>query len=273
MVGWTDYPTDGDAVLQTLAGRLRVLRGVEGPGTVRRDLLVLVPVSHGRNGDRYPVLYMHDGQNLFDPATSYAGAWRVGRALESLRKDGIEAIVVGVPNAGDRRISEYSPFPDARVGGGDGEAYINWLADTVKPLIDGAFDTRRGPENTCIAGSSMGGLISLYGLFRRPDIFGTAGALSPALWFARRAIFPWLETVGTVSGRVYLDAGTAEGPLLMADVARFRDQLIGLGFRLGENLRCLMEKGGHHDEASWGRRLPGALNFMLGGPAVGRETP
>jgi predicted alpha/beta superfamily hydrolase len=109
----------------------------------------------------------------------------------------------------------------------------------------------------------MGGLISLYALFSRPDVFGVAGAMSPALWFARRAIFSWLDGRETTGGKVYLDAGTAEGPRLLADVARLRDRLIDRGFRIERDVRCVFERGGRHDEASWGRRLAGALRFML----------
>jgi predicted alpha/beta superfamily hydrolase len=262
--GWADYPTDGDPLLGALEGRLKVLRDVAGPAASRRrDILVLVPPSYAERKHSYPVVYMHDGQNLFDPATSYADAWRVGRALDSIRQGGLEAIVVGIPNAGHHRIAEYSPFRDARIGGGEGDDYVSWLADEVRVLVDAGFRTLREPAHTCIAGSSMGGLISLYALFGRPDAFGVAGAMSPALWFARRSIFGWLDRRETTGGRIYLDAGTAEGPLLLADVARFRDRLIDRGFRIGRDLRCVFERGGSHDEASWGRRLADALRFML----------
>ncbi|HUF71111.1 MAG TPA: alpha/beta hydrolase-fold protein [Longimicrobiales bacterium] len=271
---WADYPTGDDPLLGALTGRLKILRNVPGPAASRRrDLLVLVPPSYETGTVRFPVVYMHDGQNLFDPATSHAGAWRVGRALDSIRSHGIEAIVVGVPNAGVDRIGEYSPFRDRRIGGGEGDTYVAWLADDVRRRVDAAFRTRTDPSVTCLAGSSMGGLISLYALFRRPDAFGVAGALSPALWFARRAIFRWLDGLETVAGRVYLDAGTAEGPLLLADVARFRDCLIDRGLRFGRDLHCVFERAGQHDEASWGRRLPAALRFMLDQAATGRGTP
>lgn len=264
MSDWEDYATGDEPLLRALAGRLKVLRDVTGPvATARRDILVLLPAKQPEPGRRFPVVYMHDGQNLFDPATSYAGAWRVGRALESIRQEGYEAIIVGVPNVGARRIDEYSPFRDARVGGGGGEAYVKWLADEVRPRVDEEFPTEHGPAATGVAGSSMGGLISLYALFSRPDVFGVAAAMSPALWFGRRAIYRWLAEREGVTGRVYLDAGTAEGPMLLADVARLRDQLVDRGFRLATDLRCVFDKGGRHDEASWGRRLPAVLRFML----------
>jgi predicted alpha/beta superfamily hydrolase len=271
---WVDYETDGDDLLGALKGRLKVLRNVGGPRSGRRrDLLALLPTSYPDGQARYPVLYMHDGQNLFDPATSYAGAWRVGRALDTIRQDGMEAIVVGVPNAGEQRIEEYSPFRDARIGGGGGDDYLEWLGGTVKPLVDGMFRTRPEPGATCVAGSSMGGLISLYALFRYPEVFGVAGAMSPALWFARRSIFAWLGGRDLIAGRVYLDAGTAEGPLLLADVARLRDSLIDGGYRIGRNLSCVFESGGRHDETSWGRRLPAALRFMLDPARPVPDTP
>lgn len=275
MSDWSDYPTGEGRAADALAGRLRVLHDVESVALGnRRSVLALLPASYRDSTARYPVVYMQDGQNLFDPSTSHSGAWRVGRALDSVRASGIEAIIVGVWHSGPSRIDEYSPFRDERIGGGNARAYVTFLADTVKPRVDREFRTRPERAATGVAGSSMGGLVSFYALFQRSDTFGFAGALSPALWFGRRAVFPWLEHQQPVDSRIYIDAGTAEGPLLLADVTRLRDRLIGMGFRPDRDLRCTIEPGGSHDERSWGRRLPGALRFMLDPwRAVPRASP
>ena len=107
--------------------------------------------------------------------------------------------------------------------------------------------------------------MSLYALFRRPDVYGMAGAMSPAFWFGRRSIFPWVERQAFPGGRVWLDAGTREGPFVVSDVTRMRDLLIEKGYAEGRDLQCVVEDGGRHDEASWRRRLPAALRFMLEG--------
>jgi predicted alpha/beta superfamily hydrolase len=115
------------------------------------------------------VIYMHDGQNLFDDAIAFAGAWHVEEAIGRPAGSGLEAIVVGIPNMGRQRLEEYSPFVDPENGGGSGDAYLEFIVRTLKPMIDADFDTRPGPLRTGIAGSSMGGLISLYGFFRHPE--------------------------------------------------------------------------------------------------------
>jgi predicted alpha/beta superfamily hydrolase len=231
----------------------------------RRDILVYLPSSYDRTGARYPVIYMHDGQNLFDPATSFAGEWGVDTALARAPRKGRRAIVVGVPNAGIDRIREYSPFPDPHHGGGGGDAYLAFLAETVKPIVDARYRTDPAPDRTGIVGSSLGGLISLYGFFRHPGRYGFAGVMSPALWFGEEGIFPFVETTPYVRGRIYLDVGTREGERTVGLARRMRDLLLAKGYRRGIDLMWEEERGGLHNEAAWGRRLRAALPFLLGG--------
>ena len=154
---------------------------------------------------------MQDGQNLADPHRAFAGTWDLPRAIDDLARRGLEAIVVGVPNSGAERLREYSPFADARHGGGGGDAYLAFVERTLKPLIDRRVRTRPEREATGIFGSSMGGLISLYSFFRAPETFGFVGAMSPSLWFGGRAIIDYIERDGRPPGRIYVDAGTEEG--------------------------------------------------------------
>ena len=170
----------GDALRGNTVGNVRRLGQVHSPELGNhRDIHVYLPPSYANSGRHYPVVYMHDGQNLFDHAMSFAGEWGVDETLERIAHEGVEAIVVGVPNMGAARTNEYSPYRDDRLGGGHGDAYVRFLTDTLKPLVDQQFRTRREPEHTGLAGSSMGGLISLYGFLRRPDVFGFAGVMSP----------------------------------------------------------------------------------------------
>jgi predicted alpha/beta superfamily hydrolase len=251
---------------RTAPGRLEVISGVESRELGnRRDILVYLPSSYDKSDKPYPVLYMHDGQNLFDPATSFAGEWGVDTALARAPRKGRRAIVVGIPNAGIDRIREYSPFVDARIGGGAGEAYLGWLEGTVKPIVDARYRTIRSPEGTGIGGSSLGGLISLYAFFRSPARYGFAAALSPALWFGDGQIFRFVESAGYVRGRIYLDVGTREGEGTLANAQQMRDLLLGLGYQRGRDLMWVEDKGGMHNESAWGRRLRSALPFLLGG--------
>jgi predicted alpha/beta superfamily hydrolase len=229
-----------------------------------RDVLVALPPSYGQGQQGYPVVYMHDGQNLFDPATSYAGDWNLLATLAELAGVGIEAIVVGIANKGNFRRYEYSPFRDPEHGGGDGDRYLAFITETVRPLVDRDFRTLPGPGATTMAGSSMGGLISLYALYRRPDIFGGAAALSPSAWFADDALIRLAGHEPPPAGRLYLDVGTAESPTLVGSVRRLRVTLAAAGLAEGEQFQYVEDEGADHHEAHWGRRVRDALPFLLG---------
>ncbi|HEU5097965.1 MAG TPA: alpha/beta hydrolase-fold protein [Roseiflexaceae bacterium] len=263
----------------TVVGDVRTLESIYSPELRnRRKLYVYLPPSYAHKDRRYPVIYMQDGQNLFDQALSYAGEWQVDETMEALSQEGIEAIVVGVPNAGIHRIDEYSPFKDQRLRkGGRGDWYVAFLANTVKPLIDRDFRTLPEREHTGVLGSSMGGLISLYAFFCRPEVFGFAGAMSPSLWFAQEAILPYVRQAEARPGQIHLDLGTHEGSdtrvlpgppprytsRYLSAAHRMRDLLARKGYRLGQELNYHEEEEATHNEAAWARRLPDALRFLL----------
>jgi predicted alpha/beta superfamily hydrolase len=277
MVEWQDYASEEGE--HTVVGVLKVLKDFESPQLGnRRDILVYLPPSYDEGDGRYPVLYLHDGQNLFDAATSFAGEWRVDETMEELSRDGLEAIVVGIPNMGESRLDEYSPFNSSRMGGGLGDQYLAFIAQTLKPLIDRDFRTRPGREHTGIMGSSLGGLISLYAFFQYPDLFGFAGAMSPALWFARDAIYGAIREASFAPGKIYLDAGSREygdgkgiqiwkryrSRRYYASLRRMQRLLVKKGYRPRRDLLYVEEKGAGHNEEAWARRLPGALRYLLG---------
>ncbi len=271
MTLWLDYNVAavGGPEFRVAAGKLLVRNGIRSPHLANeRHILVHLPADYESAGRRYPVIYMHDGQNLFDPQTSFAGEWGVDDALAALERQGLAAIVVGIPNAGERRLAEYSPFPDPRLGGGDGQGYLDFVVNTVKPLIDREFRTLPDRRHTGIIGSSMGGLISLYAFFHRPEVFGFAGVMSPSLWFGRGAIFGYLEDAPYVPGRLHLCVGTREGQGMVKNAQLLRDLLERRGYRPEQTLRYVEEDAEHH-ESAWGARLPGALQFLL--PRLGSE--
>ena len=253
---------------RTPPGTLEVLPNFHSPELGnRRDILVYVPSSYARSEKPYPVIYMQDGQNLFDPTTSFAGEWGVDQALARAPRKGRRAIIVGIPNMGVERVREYSPFVDERNGGGLGDAYVRFLLETLKPAIDERYRTLTAVEHTGIVGSSLGGLLALYAFFRQPSSFGFTGVMSPALWFAGGAIFPFVRGAPYVRGRIYLDVGTREGAGTLANARMMRDLLIEKGYRMGKDLMWVEDKGGMHNEAAWGRRYRAALPFLLSGAA------
>jgi predicted alpha/beta superfamily hydrolase len=237
----------------------------ETPG-LDRDLTVYLPPSYGRGERHFPVLYMQDGQNLFDPKESFAGSWRVDIAMDHAAARGFEGIAVGVRHAGDERLAEYSPFDDPETGPGRGREYVMYLAETIKPLVDARYRTIPDRGRTCVAGSSMGGLISLFAFFARPDIFGAVAAMSPSLWYAGGAIFGAVKAAPFQPGRIYLDVGRQEGEETLADARRLRELLLAKGYRKGDQLRYVEDRAGGHEEAAWGHRLRAALPYLLAPP-------
>lgn len=275
----------------TVVGDLRITRDVISPQLGnQRDITVWLPPSYETSERRYPVIYMHDGQNLFDAVPSYAGEWQVDEAMMALSSEGIEAIIVGIPNMQDARVSEYSPYPSvvAEQLNGRGADYIAFLAKTLKPMIDADFRTLPDASNTGIAGSSMGGLISIYGLLERPDVFGICGALSTAYWFGKCGLCETIQQKSTGYGRLYLDVGGKEGVVIeklpssygylpgdgtdknadgryIDGVRQLRDLLLLHGYSEGPGFRYAEFEGAEHNEPAWAARLPGIMRFLLTG--------
>ncbi|HYN86933.1 MAG TPA: alpha/beta hydrolase-fold protein [Ardenticatenaceae bacterium] len=278
MSNWIDYRDQAGLGAHTVVGNLKVHKAVWSPELRnQRQILVYLPPSYDHGNKRYPVIYMHDGQNLFDQATAYIEEWHVDETMEILSHEGLEAIVVGIPNMGVERIDEYSPFRGMRGRGGRGDVYLAFIADTLRPMINRDFRTLQDREHTGILGSSMGGLISLYAYFRYPAVFGFVGAMSPSLWFAAGAIFSYVRKAPYIPGKLYLDVGTSEGGeppsnknvlqtfsrRYASDVQRMYDILVQKGYHPDNSVQYVEEEGAAHHESAWARRLHVALRFFL----------
>ena len=274
-----NQPGEGSSLEQvcTLTGDIRVHHLFHSPELQNaRTIMVYLPPGYDDAPDeRYPVLYMHDGNNLFDVRTSATGVeWGVDEAAERLIAQGRmkKAIIVGICNT-PQRTKEYAPFKDERYGGGLGEAYLEFIAATLKPFIDRTYRTLPERENTGLAGSSLGGLISLYGLFHRHETFGMAAAVSPALWWSQRAIFMDLASAPTPRGiRLWLDMGTEEGdaagPLAEykkgpLDCKHMATLLREKGYEPESDFRYEEIEGGRHHEFDWAARIDRVLSFLL----------
>ena len=258
---------------RTQVGSHQLVTDIPGPTPGEtRTVVVHLPGNYDEEVRRYPVIYMQDGQNLFDDGTSYAGSWGLSEELVSASRLGADAIIVGVYHASQHRINEYSPFVDARVGGGEARTYAAWLCDNLRPVINERYRTLPAREHTGVAGSSMGGLFSLYAMFERGDVFGFAAVMSPSLWFAQGAIFDWVRSRSFVDARMYLDVGAREGDRTLANAKRMRDLLIHKGYLPGERLRWVEDAIGVHHESAWGRRFRKALPALLAVPRHGRRS-
>jgi predicted alpha/beta superfamily hydrolase len=248
------------------------------PGIPAREICAYLPPSLGAALNagvmphrRYPVLYFMDGQNVFDEKTSFVGVkWAADEALENLAKEGIEAIAVAVANHGDDRMHEYNPWRSslkwrgrAHPVGGKGDAYLDWLVGTVKPLVDRSFPTRAERMATGIVGSSMGGLIALYALFGQRAVFGLAGVMSPAVHWSDYRIVTLIEEAPLPPTRIHLDMGGREWRGATRDARKVRDALLARGMVLDRDLHYVEERNARHNEGAWARRLPDALRFLL----------
>jgi predicted alpha/beta superfamily hydrolase len=263
-VGWSKLRRRFFPRRRVRARAIETIRDVRSPQLGNtRHVTVYLPPSYDRSNRRYPVVYMQDGQNLFERSTSFGGDWGLVDRLDALAASGIEAIVAGVWNAPQERLNEYSPFRDAKHGGGSGERYVSFLVDTLKPLVDGMFQTEPAPSSTGIGGSSMGGLISAFALFTRADTFGFGSMQSPSVWFADAALLDFVATSAKPRGPLYLDVGRKEGDRELADVRRLRELLLAKNYRDGGDLMYDEDAEGEHNEAAWGRRFPRALAFLL----------
>lgn len=257
ILNYLDY-VKADGRAHAVVGDVRIVPQAWLPQfETKRDILIYLPPSYATSQKRYPVLYMHDGQNLFDDLTAYAGHdWRVDETMEALSAEGYEAIVVGIYHGGEQRLVEYNPFPGKWQG--RGAEHVAFLCEKLKPFMDRNFRTRPEHDATGVFGSSMGGLISLYAFFSRPDVFGLCGAMSPSLFVNHGAMMRYARNAAWNEGRIYLDNGTHE-----PSARPLYDALRAKGYKLRRHLKYVNERGGKHTESAWARRLPNALRFLL----------
>lgn len=238
-----------------------------------RTVRLYLPPSYAASRRRYRVLYMLDGQNLFDAATSFAGEWRVDEALDRLAPlEGgrWESIVVGIDNGGLNRTAEYHPINPDTGQRGEADATVAFLADTLKPLVDRRLRTRTGPADTLILGASSGATLALHAGFTRPEVFGRIGAFSTPLWLEpqplaevarlrpRRA---W-SRVALVAGALER-VGQAPPGIFARDLPAMKTALAAAGYREDQMLvRAIAD--GTHSEAFWGQMFEPVLRFLAG---------
>jgi len=231
-----------------------------------RTILVYLPPGYKpRAARRYPVLYLQDGQNVFDKATSIGEEWHVDETAQSLIESGqIEpVIIVGIYNTGEHRIDEYTPTKVAGKGGGSADRYGRMLVEEIKPLVDRKYKTLPSAASTGLGGSSLGGLLTMHLGMKYPTAFNRLAILSPSVWWDNRAIIRQVEALpAKLPLRIWLDVGTAEGPEVVADARRLRDALVAKGWVADHDLRYVEAEGAQHNEQSWAGRVGDFLKFL-----------
>lgn len=231
----------------------------------KRRIWIYLPDGYSSSRTRYPVLYMHDGQNIFDIITSYAGEWGVDECIDTMMR---KCIVVGIDNGGDKRLNEYCPYDftlqgfggSNSVNKGEGDPYVDFLVKTLKPYIDEHYRTLKNKKNTFTAGSSMGGLISLYATLKYPKVFGGAGVFSPAFWVAPK-IYDAIKTRGKkVNAKIYFYAGKQESESMVPDMLKAFE---GMNRVTSSKMITVIRDDGKHNEPTWRKEFPLFYNWIL----------
>ncbi len=223
-----------------------------------RRVWIYLPKDYAASRKRYPVLYMHDGQNVFDEATAFSGEWGVDEFLDTTSAR--QSIVVAIDHGDSKRINEYSPYDMERFGKGEGDFYVDFLAKTLKPFIDKKYRTLKDGKNTFVAGSSMGGLISMYAVLKYPSVFGGAGVFSPAFWVAP-AIFPEITAKGKkFNGKIYFYAGKLEGESMVPDMLKAFEAMAEVS---KSKMTTVIRDDGKHNEPTWRKEFPLFYQWLM----------
>ena len=228
-----------------------------------RRIWIYLPPDYDASQDHYPVMYMHDGQNVFDAATSFSGEWEVDETLNELYAAGDPGIiVVAVDNGGSLRIDEYSPWVNPTYGGGDGEAYMDFMANTLKPYIDANYRTLPGRENTALMGSSLGGLITHYAAIALQDTYSKVGIFSPSYWFAEECYSIVSDIPQTADMRIFMLAGGMESSETVPDAEAMIDTFLAEGYEESD-LTLQVDADGQHSEWYWAREFGEAYQWLF----------
>ncbi|MEW6737644.1 MAG: alpha/beta hydrolase-fold protein, partial [Acidobacteriota bacterium] len=235
-----------------------------------RDIIVYLPPGYTLDtSKRYSVLYLHDGQNLFDGATSFIPnqEWRIDETAQSLiLANMIEPIIiVGIYNAGEQRVDEYTPSKETKYNaGGKADLYGRMLVEELKPFIDANYRTLTDTANTGLGGSSLGGLVSLYLGLKYPNVFGKLAVVSPSIWWDDKFILKQVQTLKTKPAlHIWLDMGTEEGGTSLQDTQLLRDALVAKGWSLDKDLKYFEASSAKHNETAWAQRVEPILKYLF----------
>jgi len=229
-----------------------------------RRIWIYLPPDYDGSKKSYPVIYMHDGQNLFDESTAFSGEWQVDETLDELYKNKkFGLIVIGIDHGGSKRTDEYSPWKNAKYnGGGEGDAYLDFIVNTLKPYMDKNYRTLNNKQNTAIMGSSLGGLISHYSALKYPQTFGLIGIFSPAFGFSEDC-YDFASKHSTIEDiRMYFLAGDDESPTMVSNMNKMITLMKSTGFDQ-QNILSKVVSGGEHNEKLWRENFEEAISWLF----------
>lgn len=246
---------------QTTASQQVTKFSIEAPQlNTFKNIWVYLPKSYKISKTSYPVIYMHDAQNLFDAETSYVGEWKIDEYLDTIHEN--EVIIIGIEHGNEKRIDELTPFPHEKYGGGKGELYLDFIMNTIKPHVDITYRTLPSAKYTTIMGSSIGGLLSFYAAIKYPATFGSVGVFSPSFWFNYN-IYDLVESsVISDSTKFYFLIGTEEGEEAVPDQNKMVQLLKKKGVQESHIINNIVE-GGKHNESFWSTHFPEAHQWLI----------
>lgn len=228
-----------------------------------RQIRIYLPPEYDTSDQHYPVVYMHDAQNLFDDATSYSGEWKVDETLNGLAKSHqLNIIVVGIDNGQDKRLTELSAWDHPEYGAAEGQQYLAFITDQIKPYIDLNYRTKADVSNTAIMGSSMGGLMSFYAIYSRPDVFSKAGILSPSFWYSPDTFEFAKNNILPKSARLDFLVGTREGGEIVKDMQKMLTIVKQTGHPM-HNIKSKVVEGAEHNEAFWSVEFADSILWLF----------
>lgn len=223
-----------------------------------KKIWVYLPKDYEKTSCNYPVIYMHDAQNLFDAKSSYAGEWKVDETLDSLK---VKAIVIGIEHGNSKRLEELTPFKHDKHGGGNADAYLDFIVSTLKPHVDKTYRIKTNAKQTAIFGSSLGGLVSYYAILKYPKVFGKAGVFSPSFWYTN-AIYTLTEKTPKINAKLYFLCGDSESEDMVADFTKMTT-LVEDRICKKSNLKQVIIKEGKHNEKLWSEHFGAAILWLL----------
>jgi len=222
-----------------------------------KKIWVYLPSDYKENEERYPVIYMHDGQNLFDTASSFSGEWRIDEQLDSLQA---KTIVIGIEHGGEKRIDELTPYVNEKYGGGNADKYLDFIVSTLKPYVDEHFHTKTDKDNSAIFGSSVGGLVSFYAVLKYPNVFGKAGIFSPSFWFSE-SIYDLAINTPRITSKLYFMCGDHESTEMVQDLERMLEILHTKTDN--KSIHKKIVHNGRHNETLWSKEFTEAYTWLF----------
>lgn len=224
-----------------------------------KKIWVYLPLNYETSSKKYPVIYMHDAQNLFDAKTSYAGEWKIDETLDSLKA---KVIVIAIEHGNEKRIEELTPYKNEKYGGGKADLYLDFIVSTLKPYVDKNYRTKTNKHNTAIMGSSLGGLVSYYAGLKYPKVFGKVGCFSPSFWFSNE-IYKLTEDTKKMDTKIYFMCGDSESETMVAEMEKMENLIREKRCDCLNLTKMTIVKEGKHNEKLWAKEFAKAYLWLF----------